>query len=307
MKLQMQKISQSAVPQPILTPSEASGPTGGQVFAKGEVAEEKTETAAADDPISTIPRFASRSRGNSLQQGRPLLGSRNPSTNTITQSRAGAPSSPSKLGKSPSRGQLDSSPRQGQPAAREIPSYLSNRPRSTRSLSDDSSDSTSSDDAAGRSGLGRSQMFRRAPKYSAARVGKQRATHASNETDEDEEATFFTFSKPEEQERQDLGATLRHPNNQQNVSRQPIEITKITSAGNTDSSVSSAASSAAPVTSSRGTIASNDRRPGPLSPRQRAQLVGATPQGGRAEGRSGSEGTPSMGSSFSDLDGKAFT
>lgn len=48
----------------------------------------------------------------------------------------------------------------------------------------------------------------------------------------------------------------------------------------------------------------NQRRgmAGPLSPRRTAELAGRSP-GTKGKGRDGSDGTPSMGSSFSDLDG----
>jgi hypothetical protein len=47
------------------------------------------------------------------------------------------------------------------------------------------------------------------------------------------------------------------------------------------------------------------RTPGPLSPRRTAELAGRSP-GNQSKGysREGSDGTPSMGSSYSDLDGK---
>lgn len=47
-------------------------------------------------------------------------------------------------------------------------------------------------------------------------------------------------------------------------------------------------------------------KPGPLSPRHRAELAGLSPRraGGGKSKKEGSEGTPSMGSSFSDLDGE---
>jgi len=44
----------------------------------------------------------------------------------------------------------------------------------------------------------------------------------------------------------------------------------------------------------------NGKKPGPLSPRRTAELAGRSP----GKGREGSEGSPSMGSSFSDLDGE---
>ncbi|KAH8908004.1 hypothetical protein BR93DRAFT_958513 [Coniochaeta sp. PMI_546] len=46
--------------------------------------------------------------------------------------------------------------------------------------------------------------------------------------------------------------------------------------------------------------------PGPLSPRRTAELAGRSPAG-KGKGREGSDGTPSMGSSFSDLDDASVT
>lgn len=46
--------------------------------------------------------------------------------------------------------------------------------------------------------------------------------------------------------------------------------------------------------------------PGPLSPRRAAALAGRSPSGYKGKSREGSDGTPSMGSSFSDLDGACF-
>ena len=69
-----------------------------------------------------------------------------------------------------------------------------------------------------------------------------------------------------------------------------------------DSSTSASASSAGASTSNV-----QPARPGPLSPRHRAQLAAMSPRTRRAQGAEGSEGTPSMGSSFSDLDDASVT
>ena len=71
-------------------------------------------------------------------------------------------------------------------------------------------------------------------------------------------------------------------------------------------SSASSASSAKPPPSSSDQALSNERPPGPISPHHRAQLTHAniSPRYRRREGREGSEGngSPSLGSSFSDLD-----
>jgi hypothetical protein len=64
-------------------------------------------------------------------------------------------------------------------------------------------------------------------------------------------------------------------------------------AGDVSSSMASSASDAPP------------KPPGPLSPRHRAELAKLSPRrAGTRSRKDGSEGTPSMGSSFSDIDGK---
>jgi hypothetical protein len=66
----------------------------------------------------------------------------------------------------------------------------------------------------------------------------------------------------------------------------------------------SSASSATPATRRPEPLHGTQRqRPtGPLSPRRTVELAGRSP-GLKGKGRQDSDGTPSMGSSFSDLDG----
>lgn len=95
----------------------------------------------------------------------------------------------------------------------------------------------------------------------------------------------------------DLSATLRG-----NPARRPQrQHGKIHLSQTSDSS----ASSAAPV--SRGTSGGKGGHSGPLSPRRTMELAGRS-SGVKGKGYSrDSDGTPSMGSSFSDLDGKFVT
>lgn len=73
-------------------------------------------------------------------------------------------------------------------------------------------------------------------------------------------------------------------------------------------SSASSASSAAPTTNTgenaMGTSTGQHKRIDALSPRHRAELARLSPRSRGRKGPDGSDGTPSMGSSFSDLDGE---
>lgn len=309
MRVQMQKIGHSAAtPPPQLPANTATSPQAAAV--------ERPSSRTSNRPFVTTPVLAPegtagsprrkpmRSRGNSYQGKAPPM-SRTASNNTITQSRQLVPDSPGRLAARSSRGQLAPSPRQRQLALREISSRASKRRGSTNSSSSgDSSVDSSSEGQASRSQLGRSQIFRRAPRFSSIKQSKQKAVRDDDEDDEDDEPAFVAFSKAEERPNQDLGATLTSPPpRQEQTTRRPIEVTRIVSRDNTDSSASSIASSAAPIASPQGAV-SAQRPIGPLSPRQKAQWAALNPRGrGKSGKKDASDGMPSMGSSFSDLEG----
>lgn len=152
-----------------------------------------------------------------------------------------------------------------------------------------------------------SRIIRRPPRFQPHEGGGPFAD------DEEAEPAFLPF-KPQasggssgSQNAQDLGATLRGG---------PRDVAKRLPKGpgrdrvhhsqTSDSSTSSAA-----VVSRRP---AGDRKPsGPLSPRRTTELSGRSAGGGGSGGgkgkgysRDGSDGTPSMGSSFSDLDGESI-
>lgn len=172
-------------------------------------------------------------------------------------------------------------------------------------------------------------MFRRPPAL------KQKKPNLSNVDDENEESDdSLPFAKPTGQ-REDPSATLRdtppiefssrarsgtaavtrptrdNPLKQQekdiaepsakSKGKQPVPI-----ATKMESSASSA-SSAAPTTNATGdamgTSTGQHKRIDALSPRHRAELARLSPRNRGRKGPDGSDGTPSMGSSFSDLDG----
>lgn len=108
--------------------------------------------------------------------------------------------------------------------------------------------------------------------------------------DEEEEPAFMPFTG--EGGHQDPSATLR--GDPRGVAKKPAK--KAVLSQTSDSSNSSTA----PVSKRVEATKRQGPRPGPLSPRRAAELSGRSP--GKREG---SEGSPSMGSSFSDLDGES--
>lgn len=125
--------------------------------------------------------------------------------------------------------------------------------------------------------------------------------------DEEAEPAFLPF-KPQQESTitssgsaQDMGATLRGDVRDfaRRLPRDETVRDQTIQSQTSDSSTSSAA-----MVPRRPTT--GDRKPpGPLSPRRTAELAGRSPRGkGKGASREGSDGTPSMGSSFSDLDGE---
>ena len=150
--------------------------------------------------------------------------------------------------------------------------------------SEDSSSSSSSDSE----NVGRSQAFRRMPRFSN-RVGALRGGTTADGEDEDDEPAFLPFTA-----NQDPSATLRNlPGVEDQANAGPAKPSHIPKGHQRAESSASSTSSAA------ATGAPNQRTPGALSPRHRAELAKLSP---RLQ-RGGSDGAPSMGSSFSDLDG----
>lgn len=143
-----------------------------------------------------------------------------------------------------------------------------------------------------------SRIVRRPPRFTGHDVG---ASLGDDEGDA-AEAAFLPptqTSGSRSAQNQDLGATLRgDPGNlARRVPRDPKE-DRVQLSQTSDSSTGSAALVKRPAV---------DRRPpGPLSPRRTVELSGRSPAGkgkGKGVSREGSDGTPSMGSSFSDLEG----
>ncbi|KAB8248060.1 hypothetical protein BDV35DRAFT_379295 [Aspergillus flavus] len=167
-----------------------------------------------------------------------------------------------------------------------------------------SSASTSSDEDDGlvsRRGL----QFRRFGKFSTHRPGLR-----DDEEDDDESPAFLPLSRvqPEatrDPSGQDLNATLRlQGEDQAGARRRTSEQSQIPRASNTTESSTSSVSSGAPVTVPRRGVNSI---PSPLSASRRGELAHLSPRRLNNSGRDTSDGTPSMGSSYSDLDDASVT
>ncbi|RAL12187.1 multidomain presynaptic cytomatrix related protein [Aspergillus homomorphus CBS 101889] len=175
-------------------------------------------------------------------------------------------------------------------------------------LTSTSSEFESDDDErmASRRGL----RFRPFGKFSTHKPGLR-----DEEEDDDDSPAFLPLSSGPALVRthpsgQDLNATLRLNEEESAASkRRPTEQHHVPKRAPTTESSTSSVSSGAPVA-----LASTDRRRhlhqsgGPLSPRRTAELAHLSPRRSIASaGRETSDGTPSMGSSFSDLDDASVT
>ncbi|KAI1734795.1 hypothetical protein F4680DRAFT_329915 [Xylaria scruposa] len=153
--------------------------------------------------------------------------------------------------------------------------------------------SVASSSSSSSSSPAQSRIIRRPPRFQ----GNDGPSFADDDDDDDDVEPAFLPYRP--QAEHDLSATLRgNPRDSGKKSLKGSDRHRIHHSQTSDSSTSSA-----PM--SRG---ANDRRPsGPLSPRRTMESMGRSP-GGKSKGYSrDSDGTPSMGSSFSDLDDASVT
>ncbi|KAF4822911.1 Autophagy-related protein 29 [Colletotrichum tropicale] len=235
---------------------------------------------------------------------RPNL-SRNGSAGTITRNLGGEGTSTARPGASTKPSTTSRPSNDGQQQRRRLSSLpIQSTPRSPEPASppDESSSPASSDDE---SSPAQSRIIRRPPRFQQQRDG---GVNLDDEDDDDAEPAFLQY-KPQSASNassaQDMGSTLR--GDPRNARRTPKGKERIHHSETSDSSTSS------PALISRSSATSDHRRPaagggGPLSPRRAAELSGKSPSSkGRGYSRDGSDGTPSMGSSFSDLDDASVT
>lgn len=272
------------------------------------------ESARLPLAVNSLKCGVANGEGGSPSMGTPRSAhptiSRTPSTTTVTQSRVLGGSSPRQPTSRAFRG---SSGSQKRPT-------VSSRPASTAQDDDEyalghdgTSDSASEGELPSRSlatarkvALGRKPMFR--------------ATSPDADVDDDDEESsggYLPFAAAPKHTKHDQTATVRdiagarvgssHQAAMATATTTTTKGRKKLDAAPPESSASSASSAAqqqGPISvSSSGTF--QHRARGPLSPRRHAQLVNAN-LSPRLR-KEGSEGSPSMGSSFSDLDDASIT
>ncbi|KAL6923348.1 hypothetical protein FSST1_000622 [Fusarium sambucinum] len=232
---------------------------------------------------------------------RPLV-TRNTSTNTtVLRDMTGAPASPRpgvglasrtgdrrRLSSLPITSVPDKSPEQ---TAQLEPSLEERSPSPGPA---EESSPTSSDDE---SVPAQSRIIRRPPRFQQPDGGQY-----EDDDDDESEPAFQPYTSPSSKtSAQDLSSTLREDRHgsgkRSHRSHGKLAIHK---SNTSDSSASSAAMIQKPDRTDKST---EQRTTGPLSPRRTGELSGRSPGGkDRGYSREGSDGTPSMGSSYSDLD-----
>lgn len=278
----MKKLGTSNAPSPLLAPDSMSG--SGLAL-----------TSNARQTSGSRPRPASALSTNSKES--PLLGtahprpgqvSRTPSTRTVTQSRLAVQPNSTELAQRSFRSSFGSQ-RKARPSFEKARGDYSPSPPP-----DSASSSASSDDGVSQS-VARSQVFRRPPDLRTISSGDD-----GDDDDDDPESSggFLPFAT---NTHDDPAATLRTAQSKRAGPEAPRK---------RDihySSESSASSNAPPrpqrTSTATGKMPVQSAATTPadvLSPRRRAELAKVSPR----VRREGSDGTPSMGSSFSDLDGQ---
>lgn len=211
-------------------------------------------------------------------------------------SHPGTPTSESKEPKWESHGRRPSTSRREQaPAATAMPKSPSLVEENLTSSSSEAESEYESDAAASRKGMG----FKRFGRFSTHRPGLQ------DDDDEDESPAFLPLSRghgtaSHGAPSHDLSKTLKIEQDgasapQRRVA-EPHSSRKSTTTESSGSSMSSGVPVSHPQSQRRNQI--NHR-----SPRRTAELARMSPRRSNTSGRDISDGTPSMGSSFSDLEG----
>ncbi|KUJ14221.1 uncharacterized protein LY89DRAFT_620563 [Mollisia scopiformis] len=295
-RAQMRKVGvskTSAAPSPI--PGSAADSAGGESMRRtgsggGGPRVTSALSARKDSPIpGSIPNTPGRSMAPPF--------SRTSSANTTVTSRNFAPqTSPRPAQATLNRRSLSPKPKSRPTSIAIDPPTRSPRPDPLSSPSVSSSDSSSDD-----SPPLQSRLLRRPPRFS------NKLGQSEDADDDDDEPAFMPFSTPAEAgtTHHDPSATLR--GDPRSMGRKVPVYRKSMDAA-LQSATSDSSASSTPATKRPGPLHGLHRqRPtGPLSPKRTAELAGRSP-GMKGKGRDGSEGSPSMGSSFSDLDDASVT
>lgn len=234
--------------------------------------------------------------------GRPKVISRTSSANTTITSRNFAPTSPRPTHATINRRSLSPQPK---PKSRPNSLAMEPTPRSPRpaplSSPEDSASSSSSDSEPPM----QSRLLRRPPRFAANKLGQ-----SGDIDEEDDNPAFMPFAAPSSSQtpHHDPSATLRGDPRSMGT-RRPTHKKSMDAtlqSATSDSSTSSTAPAPRRPEPLHTHGTQRQRPSGPLSPRRTAELAGRSP-GSKGKGRQDSDGTPSMGSSFSDLDDASVT
>ncbi|KAF4634315.1 hypothetical protein G7Y89_g3791 [Cudoniella acicularis] len=221
--------------------------------------------------------------------------SRTSSANTTITSRNFAQTSPRPAHATLNRRSL--SPKPARPVSTiEAP----NRSPLAAALS--SPDASSSESSSDSEAPAQSRLIRRPPRFAAKKLGQ------SEDGDEDDDEPAFMPFATGEPSHHDPSATLRGDlrtiGRRLPAHKKSMEVAQ--QSQTSDSSASSTAAAARRPDPLPKEGSHRQRLAGPLSPRRTAELAGRSPIS-KGKGREGSDGTPSMGSSFSDLDDASVT
>ncbi|KAL8937964.1 MAG: hypothetical protein Q9216_004150 [Gyalolechia sp. 2 TL-2023] len=301
-KAQLRKVSKPSLTAQSPTPSSVSGSgvTGGHAMTRTSSGGPRVPSSLA---MRLKERPTSQGEGSVARFSPPAHGarmSRNSSTNTVYQ----VPKASPKLNEKPAS---ESSPTHTQFAkAREASRRLSDltpkerpaskdRPASPPGKADDSSSSSSESDAA--PPLSRSRAYMRRPRHPASKAPLGPLSDADE--DDPDSPPFLPFSDPKAMQQSpphDPSATLRMA--KRALPDQPASAPPLNSSSSS-SAQSQLQKPARPPQHTKKNPISPSRGPhepaSALSPRQRRVV------------KDGSDGTPSMGSSFSDLDDASVT
>ncbi|GAB7346155.1 hypothetical protein MBLNU457_4900t1 [Dothideomycetes sp. NU457] len=286
MRAQMKKLGTSNAPSPLLAPDSMSG------SGLAATSNARQPSGSRPRPASALSAHSKESPSLSTAHPRPGSISRTPSTRTVTQSRLAVQPNSTELAQRSFRSSFNS-----QRKAR--PSFEKARGDSSPSPPPESVSSSASSDAGVSQSVARSQVFRRPPDLRTISSGDD-----GDDDDDPESLGGFLPFATNTHEDPAATATLRtaqpkravpDPSRQQDIHY---------------SSESSASSNAAPrqqrisTATRKMPVQSAATTPADaLSPRRRAELAKLSPR----VRKEGSDGTPSMGSSFSDLDDASVT
>ncbi|KAF1958740.1 hypothetical protein CC80DRAFT_546060 [Byssothecium circinans] len=261
-------------------------------------------TSRIQSVLSGHPKEGPISSGESSAPAPPL--SRTPSTNTITQSRA-LVQQPS-IRAQPSQYRPTTEPGRIEQTANTSTVGNSRNSLDSSPLSIHSSSSSSSSPSDSDSGnpAKRSQLFKRPPRFRSQRPQKELLAfnEVVGEADDNglSPATALPFAQTVT-----IRGTPRDDSSSKELSGKPAGGFFKLSTANTELQRDHLASVTMPSSSMTSSASDVPKAglasPDPLSPRYRASLARSSPRGKTPRaGREGSEGAPSMGSSFSDID-----